>query len=127
MSEKRKLKYPHQRRPKEQINFREFSKEISKQTGFREDDIRKVWRAGIDLIISYAVQRKSVILPKIGMFYPAIKTARTVMSLNGGVGTPDKMKMPARWIMKFRPGNFIKNKLLEVSPTEEEIDNLYQE
>lgn len=127
MIKKRILKYPHQRRPKEVVNFREFAKEISRTTGYREDDIRKVWRVGIELIISYMIQRKSVILPLIGMFYPAIKTARTVMSLNGGVGTPDRMRMPDRWTLKFRPGNHVKAKLLEIDPTKAEIDDLYRD
>tara|TARA_R110002020_G_scaffold57016_3_gene157175 strand:- start:1713 stop:2102 length:390 start_codon:yes stop_codon:yes gene_type:complete len=127
MSEKRKLKYPHQRRPKEVVKFTEFTKEISKRTGFTTVDIKKVWRVGIDIIIENMVNKKSVLFPQIGMFYPAIKTARTVMSLNGGIGIPKPIKMPSRWIIKFRPGNYVREKLLEQDPTEKEVDNLYRD
>lgn len=124
---KRTLKPVSQRLDSTPVNFKEFSKAIGQETGFREEDIRKVWRVGIRIIIKYMVQKRAVILPMIGMFVPSIKTSRIVMSLNGGVGTPNRMQLPARWTLKFRPGAFVKKELLKQEPTEKEIDNLYKD
>lgn len=122
---KRKLKRPSQRRPKERLNYSEMVKEISKRTGFREDDISQVWREGIDIILETIEDKKCIILPKIGMFYPAIKTARPVIAMNGGVGKPERMMMPDRWILKFRSSDNASDRLAKITPTKEEIDALY--
>ena len=126
MQNKRQLKPIGDRKPDEMIKMKQFAKEISKRTGFTVSDITMVWRAGIDIIIEYMIQGKSIVLPKIGMFYPFIKPAREVMSMNGGIGTPTKMTMGSRWVLKFRPGANVKAKLLKHSPTEKEVNNLYE-
>lgn len=124
-NKKRKLKRPQQRRPKERLNYSEMVKMISKRTGFREDDISQVWKEGIEIILEAAEQKKGIVLPKIGMFYPFIKTGRTVVAMNGGVGKPQKQFMPSKWILKFRPSKAASNRLSKLTPTDDEIDNLY--
>lgn len=123
--EARKLKYDYQRRTKDVVHFTEFCKEISRETGFLEKDIKLVWKVGLGLIVKYMFINRSILLPKIGLLFPAIKTARQVTNLKGGVGEPTKMIMPARWVMKFKPGNHVSRELLKKKPTEEEINNLY--
>jgi nucleoid DNA-binding protein len=127
MTNKGKLKPIGDRKPDEMIKMKQFAKEISKRTGFTVSDITYVWRTGIDIIIEYMIQGKSMVLPKIGMFYPFIKPSREVMSMNGGIGEPKKMTMAARWVLKFRPGASVKANLLKHPPTEEEVDNLYED
>ena len=124
---KRKLKPLSERKPDELVKMNEFAKEISKRTGFTVPDITKVWKTGIDIIIEYMKANKSIVLPKIGMLYPTMKPPRSVMSMNGGIGIPKKMTMGARWVLRFRPGAFVKKELLKVEPTKEQVDNLYED
>jgi len=127
MQNKRKLRPIRERKPKDMVKMKDFAKEISKRTGFTVTDITKVWRTGIEIIIEYMKANRAIALPKIGMIYPFIKPARVVMSMNGGIGTPTKMTMASRWIVKYQPGKFIKEELLKYPPTEEEVDNLYED
>ena len=126
MKSERQLKPISERKPDEMVKMRQFAKEISKRTGFTVSDITMVWRAGIELIIEYMIQGKSIVLPKIGMFYPFIKPSREVMSMHGGIGDPTKMTMAPRWVLKFRPGANVKASLIKHPPTEEEVNNLYE-
>ncbi len=124
---KKELKHPQQRRPKEKVTWASFIKEISKRTGFRTDDILIVWRTGLDIIIETMVAKKSILLPKVGTLYPAIKPSRVVVALSGGKKAPEKMTLPARWMIRFLPGKLVSSELLKLEPTEEEIDNLYKD
>ena len=67
-----------------------------------------------------------VSLPKLGIFYPLIKPARTVMSMNGGVGVPTKMKMSDRWQAKFNTSETLDKEMAKRQPTEQEVENLYE-
>lgn len=125
MGEKRKLKPIQKRRPKHMVGMQEFIQDISDETGFTTKDVRMVWHTGINILIGYLLEGRSLLLYRIGMIYPIIKPSRMVTSLKGNNGTPEKMEMPARWIVKFRPGEFVKKKMLEKPPTKEEINNLY--
>tara|TARA_R110000851_G_scaffold40951_1_gene102982 strand:- start:2175 stop:2552 length:378 start_codon:yes stop_codon:yes gene_type:complete len=123
----RKLKPLSERKPDEMVKMNQFAKEISKRTGYTVKDVTEVWRAGIDIIIEYLKDGKSMVLPKIGMLFSVIKPSRKVTNMNGGVGCMEAMTMPARWVIRFRPGIFIKNELMKRSPTKSQIDNLYED
>ena len=117
---KRQLKPLRNRKPEATTTL-----PVMNETGFREVDIQIVLRAMINFIKNSLLEGIGVSLPKLGIFYPLLKPARTVMSMNGGVGTPTKMKMSDRWQMKFRPSESIQSTLADKTPTQEEIDNLY--
>jgi nucleoid DNA-binding protein len=122
---KRKLKPLRNRKPNETTTLPQMSKAIMEDTGFRECDIQQVLRSMTSYIKDSMLEGKGVSLPKLGIFYPLLKPARTVMSMNGGVGTPTKMKMDDRWQMKFKASESIQSILAKQEPTQEEIDNLY--
>ena len=61
------------------------------------------------------------------MFYPTIKPARDVADMKGGVGDFERVELPARWVVKFRPGEHVVKQLLETPPTREQIDDLYED
>ena len=122
---KRKLKPLRNRKPNETTTLPQMSKAIMEDTGFRECDIQQVLRSMTNYIKDSMVEGKGVSLPKLGIFYPLLKPSRTVMSMNGGVGTPTKMKMADRWQMKFKGSESIQSVLAKQEPTQEDIDNLY--
>ena len=124
---KRELKPLRQRKPQVTTTLPEMSKFIMNETGFRETDIQLVLKSMTKFIKDCLLNNLAVSLPKLGIFYPLLKPARTVMSMNGGVGTPTKMKMSDRWQMKFRPSDSIQSILADKEPTQEEIDNLYKD
>lgn len=123
---KRKLKPLRHRKPKKTTTIKQMTKYISNETGFTEDDILLVIHSMIKFVKSSIVKRVGVSLPKLGIFYPLIKPSRTVMSMNGGVGTPTKMVMSDRWQMKFKSSEAVDRLLDKKKPTKEEIDNLYE-
>ncbi|AGH56740.1 DNA binding protein [Cellulophaga phage phi19:2] len=125
--EKRKLKPARKRKDYERMNFTSLCQQIEVKTGFREDDIKKVWRAGIDIIIESIMQKKSVALPILGMFYPMIRPSRSGVALHGGQKAPEKIIVPALFQLKFRVGKEASSRLASVEPTKEEIDYLYED
>ena len=122
---KKKLKPLRHRKPKQTTTIRNMSKFISEDTGFTEDDILLVLKSMIRFVKIQMLNGIAVSLPKLGIFYPLIKPARTVMSMNGGIGTPTKMTMADRWQMKFRSSASVDEMLDQKKPTQQEIDNLY--
>jgi hypothetical protein len=68
-----------------------------------------------------------MVLPKIGMLFAVIKPSRKVTNMNGGIGIPKAMVMAARWVIRFRPGIFIKKELMKKKVTEKQINNLYED
>tara|TARA_R110002050_G_scaffold135505_2_gene258170 strand:+ start:7729 stop:8106 length:378 start_codon:yes stop_codon:yes gene_type:complete len=122
---KRKLKPLRNRKPNETTTLPQMTKAIMEDTGFRECDIQLVLKSMTSYIKDSMVEGKGVSLPKLGIFYPLLKPSRTVMSMNGGVGTPTKMKMADRWQMKFKGSESIQGILADITPTQEDIDNLY--
>ena len=122
----RKLKPLRHRKPKKTTTIKQMTKAISTDTGFTEDDILLVLHSMIRFIKASMVKRLGVSLPKLGIFYPIIKPSRTVMSMNGGVGRPTKMKMSDRWQMKFKCSEAVDRELDKKKPTKQEVDNLYE-
>tara|TARA_R110002020_G_scaffold459475_1_gene677479 strand:+ start:2436 stop:2813 length:378 start_codon:yes stop_codon:yes gene_type:complete len=123
----RKLRPLSERKPKEMVRINKLAREVSKRTGYTVKDIIEVWRVGIDIIIENLKQEKSIVLPKIGMLFPAIKPPRKVMSMNGGVGIPTAMEMAARWVVRFKPGKFIKKELTNHPVSKEQVEDLYED
>lgn len=122
---KRKLKPLNQRKPETTTTVKEMAKFVSAETGFREDDILIVIKSIVNYVYISVKRGFAVSLPKLGIFYPLIKPKRTVMSMNGGIGTPTKMKMNSRWQMKFKTSDSIDRELAEIEVTDEETENLY--
>lgn len=122
---KRKLKPLRNRKPEVTTTLPQMSKAIMEATGFRECDIQQVLRSMTNYIKDSMLEGKGVSIPKLGIFYPLLKPSRTVMSMNGGVGTPTKMTMEDRWQMKFKTSETIQAQVAKKVPTQEEIDNLY--
>lgn len=123
---KRKLKPLRQRKPKVTTTVRDMSRYIKNDTGFTEDDILVVIKSMIKFIKSRMLKGFGVSLPKLGIFYPLIKPARTVMSMNGGIGVPTKMKMSDRWQAKFNTSETLDREMAKRQPTEQEVKNLYE-
>lgn len=123
---KRVLKPLRHRKPKKTTTIKQMSEFIKDDTGFREDDIQLVLRSMIKFIKNSMMKGFAVSLPKLGIFFPLIKPARTVMSMNGGVGRPTKMKMADRWQMKFKTSEAVDRLMESKIPTQEEVDNLYE-
>ena len=123
---KRKLKPLRHRKPKTTTTIKQMTKYISNETGFTEDDILFVIHSMIKFIKANVAKKIGVSLPKLGIFYPIIKPSRVVMSMNGGVGAPTKMKMEDRWQMKFKCSEAVDRELEKNKPTQDEIDNLYE-
>ena len=123
---KRKLKPLRQRKPKVTTTVREMSRYIKEDTGFTEDDILVVIKSMIKFIKSRMLKGFGVSLPKLGIFYPLIKPARTVMSMNGGVGAPTKMTMSDRWQAKFNSSETLDKEMAQRKPTQSEVNNLYE-
>lgn len=122
---KKKLKPLRHRKPKQTTTVKDMTKYIKDETGFREDDILLVIRAMIKFVKEMMLNKIGVSLPKLGIFYPLIKPARIVMSMNGGVGTPTKMTMSDRWQIKFKSSESVDKLLESKTPTQEEIDEMY--
>ena len=121
----KKLKPLRHRMPEGKTTIKQMTKHISKETGFTEDDILLVIQSMIRFVKNSMLNKLGVSLPKLGIFYPIIKPSRTVMSMNGGVGAPEKMIMPDRWQMKFKSSEAVDRLLADKKPTQEEINNLY--
>lgn len=122
---KRQLKPLRDRKPEKTTTVKEMAKFVSAETGFREDDILIVIKAIVAYVQRSVIAGFAVSLPKLGIFYPLIKPQRTVMSMNGGIGTPTKMTMASRWQMKFKTSDSIDRELADVTVTDEETENLY--
>jgi len=125
--DERKIKPARLRKSTQHIKMGQLAKEISDRTGFTVSDITTVWRVGIDVIMESVSKNVGVVLPKIGMFYSMVTAPKASMSMNGGVGSPTKMITPPRRVLKFRVGSFVKDHLLSSPPTQEELDNIYED
>lgn len=123
---KKRLKPLRERKPQKTTTVKEMCEFISKETGFRQDDIQIVIKSLARYVKHCMMLKLGVSLPKIGILYPLIKPARTVMSMNGGVGTPTKMKMDSRWQMKFKASESVDRELADIEVSEEEYNDLYQ-
>ena len=121
----KKLKPLRHRKPEKTTTIKEMTKAIMEDTGFREDDILLVIKSMTNFIKSSMLKKFAVSLPKLGIFFPLIKPSRIVMSMNGGVGKPTKMKMADRWQMKFKTSEAVDRLMESKIPTQEEIDDLY--
>lgn len=124
---KRELKPLKDRKPEVVKTLPQMAKHLKETTGFTTVDIQRVMRAMAKYVKDNMEEGNGVSIPKLGIFYPLLKPARTVMSLNGGVGTPTKMKMEDRWQMKFKGSETIQSMLSEITATQEEVDNLYKD
>lgn len=124
---KRTLKPLRDRKPEVVRTLPQMTKQLSKDTGFTNADIQTVLRAMASYIKDSMEEGVGVSIPKLGIFYPLLKPARTVMSLNGGIGTPTKMKMADRWQMKFKGSETIQSLLAQKVATKEEVDSLYKD
>jgi len=123
----RKLKPLSERKPDEMIKMNKFARDISERTGFTVKDVTLVWRTGIEIIIDYLKNGKAIALPKIGMLFAVIKPSRKVTNMNGGIGIPKPMLLAARWVVRYRPGIFIKNELTSLKVSKEQVENLYED
>lgn len=123
----RKLKPLRKRKPKDRVNIRQIVKEVSKETGFARKDVNEVIYSTIRVICKHILLKKTVVLPMLGILFPAIKPSRVGMALNGGVGTPKKVVVPNKWLLKFVPGEVISRDLKNMMITRTDINDMYED
>lgn len=123
----RKLKPLRKRKPKERVNVRQIVKEVSKETGFARKDVNEVVYTTIKVICKHLLSKKTVIIPTLGILFPAIKPSRVGMALNGGVGKPKKVTVPHKWLLKFVPGEVISRDLSDMRITRDDVNDMYED
>lgn len=124
--EKRKLKYPYQRMPKEKVKMEQAVQYIHSETGFAKADIKEVMGLLSDFIVNQIVENKSFYLPKVGTIYPIVKPPKNVVKINRfSEKGAEIIPMEARWVCKFKVKPSLADKLLENPPTIDDINNIY--
>ena len=132
MEKKRELRPTHQRRLPRGKKYRyttdELVADISDQTGFQKSDVKKVYQCMLKNMKEQIHQKRGFTLVGIGTIYPFIVPERIAMALNGG-GQKDikKIKVPTRWIIKFRPTKVARKTLDKMSITEEDLKLIYKD
>jgi len=123
----RRLKMMHHRKPVDNLNIRDCVTQVGKETEFSRKDVKLVIDTFIKKLEESLLDNKSVKLPGIGTLYPTVKRARPGVALNGGVGKPEKMIIPAMWVLKIQPSKAIERNLRAIEVSKADIDNLYYE
>lgn len=127
-NKKRKLKYLYQRMPDEKVGFDTLKRQLHERTGFAIKDIDEVIYELGELIQEKIIEKKSVYIPKIGTLFPTIKPGKNVVKINKFKNKgAELMYMPERWVCKFKVKPSFAQRLLEINPTEQEINNIYKD
>ena len=89
------------------MNNKEFITELAKRTGYSADDTQKMVRTIIDAMSSEFENGEAVTVPGFGAFEIKKKLERVVIN----PGTQQKMLVPPKLVLNFRPVSGIKEKL----------------
>lgn len=113
-----------QRQDLKRINVSSLAKRVSLRTGYLKKDILEVYNCMIDVIAEEILeQRKCLEIRKIGMIYPLLQKERQANTFEGGVCKPTII--PPRWVLKFRPNQYLREEFKKISPTKAEIEAQY--
>ena len=115
--------------PEEKVGFYDAIKKIHEKTGFAKIHIGEILDEFSNVIEEAVIgEKKSFYLKNVGIIYPAIKTGKTVVQMNKwNDKKPELMWMPERWVCKFKVRPEMARRLLEVDPTEEQIEKIYRD
>lgn len=127
--EKRKLKRYQLRIPKVKVSINEIIDEVSNKTGFSKTDIKIVYRSICMTIKEKILEKKSVTIPHLGIIFPRIRPERRATDMARGKATegakPKVITVPARYTLQFNGDRTIKQDLLKLNISKEEIDDIY--
>lgn len=118
----------YQRMPEKKTGIPELRRKVHEKTGYSVTSIGEVLDVFFEEIGNELMDKNSVSLPHIGILYPYIKPEKNVVRINNtieGKGA-ELMKMPARWVCKFKVKSTFAKKLLDEPPTPEEIEKIYK-
>jgi DNA-binding protein HU-beta/integration host factor subunit alpha len=96
------------------MNNKEFITELAKRTGYSADDTQKMVRTIIDAMSSEFENGEAVTVPGFGAFEIKKKLERVVIN----PGTQQKMLVPPKLVLNFRPVSGIKEKLKNLGQDE---------
>ncbi len=126
--ENRRLKYMYQRVPETKMRKADISAFIHRKTGFAKIHINEILDELGSFIEESMVNKNAVVLPKLGMIFPTIKPKKNVVKINNfSDKKAEIIPMEARWICKFKPKSTLSNKMLENTPSEDEVNNIYRD
>jgi nucleoid DNA-binding protein len=125
--EKRKLKSAISRRPKDRIGIDTIVKEVSRETGFTQQDIKEVYKVICKVIKKRLWNGQSVIIPFLGTIMPFIKPRCTRHALYGGRKEAELIEVPPKWTVKFVPIRNLKEEFANKTVTKEQEDSIYKD
>nr|MBP7473555.1 HU family DNA-binding protein [Prevotella sp.] len=96
------------------MNNKDFITELSKRTGYSVDDTQKMARTIIDAMSEEFENGETVTVPAFGTFEIKKKLERVVVN----PGTQQKMLVPQKLVLNFRPVSSIKEKLKNTAQDE---------
>ncbi len=96
------------------MNNKDFITELSKRTGYSVDDTQKMARTIIDAMSEEFENGETVTVPAFGTFEIKKKLERVVVN----PGTQQKMLVPPKLVLNFRPVSSIKEKLKNTAQDE---------
>ncbi len=134
MDKKRKLKPTSKRRMPKSAKYRyrhpQLMQDISDELGYNRSDVKKVFDCMIKHLIKNVFNKKAFQMPGFGTIYPFIVPERKGTALNGGIrgkGSGERIIIPTRWELKFRPSTLLRPQLNEMSITKEDLKLIYED
>ena len=124
---KRKLKSAVSRRPKDKIGIDSIVKEVARETGFTQQDIKEVYKAICKEISNKIWDGRSVIIPILGTIMPFIKPRCTRHALYGGRKKAELIDVPPKWTIKFVTNRKIKGEFANKPVTKKQEDSIYED
>lgn len=127
MKGKGRVKQGAQRRGKKKVTFKSIVTKISKRTGYSKPDVKEVIDELVEIMVEELKKDNIVMIPQIGMIYPAIKPPFKATKMIPGTNKAEVFTVPAKYEIRLRQSSNIKvqlNKALEV--TQSKIDELYK-
>lgn len=89
------------------MNNKEFISSLSKRTGYKADDVQRMVRTSVNAVIDTLVAGETMSISRLGSFDVKKRMERVI----NNPGTGQRMLVPPKLVVNFKPLNSIKESL----------------
>lgn len=89
------------------MNNKEFISSLSKRTGYKADDVQRMVRTSVNAVIDSLVAGETMSISRLGTFDVKKRMERVI----NNPGTGQRMLVPPKLVVNFKPLNSIKESL----------------
>ena len=122
---KRRIKPLKDRKPKQSLSHSKLITDIAKDLGFSRANVLEVIHEFEKRITDGLLEGKKVLIPKIGILFPAVRPSRPATKLNGGVGKPEVYMAEPFWMVRYTMSRDLKIRINKNPVTEADVETIY--